>query len=69
MLFRSSPDETLQGDDQGVYYTVSSSSGQLENQRWNTGLSGSKEAGHLKARLPDPEVRQFLCGLGKFAKA
>jgi phosphatidylinositol-4,5-bisphosphate 4-phosphatase len=63
------PDERLQGDDQGVYYTVSSSSGQLENQRWNTGLSGSKEAGHLKDRLPDPEVRQFLCGLGKFAKA
>lgn len=63
------PDERLVGDDQGVYYTVSSSSGQLENQRWNTGLSGSKEAGHLKDRLPDPEVRQFLCGLGKFAKA
>ncbi|WP_323018720.1 inositol phosphate phosphatase SopB [Castellaniella sp.] len=63
------PDERLEGDDQGVYYTVSSSSGQLENQRWNTGLSGSKEAGHLKDRLPDPEVRQFLCGLGKFAKA
>lgn len=63
------PDERLQGDDQGVYYTVSSSSGQLENQRWNTGLSGSKEAGHLKARLPDPEVRQFLSGLGAFAKA
>ena len=63
------PDERLQGDDQGVYYTVSSGSGQLENQRWNTGLSGSKEAGHLKDRLPDPEVRQFLCGLGKFAKA
>ncbi|WP_368641165.1 inositol phosphate phosphatase SopB [Castellaniella ginsengisoli] len=63
------PDERLQGDDQGVYYTVSSSSGQLENQRWNTGMGGSKEAGHLKDRLPDPEVRQFLCGLGKFAKA
>lgn len=63
------PDETLQGDDQGVYYTVSSSSGQLENQRWNTGLAGSKEAGHLKERLPDPQVRQYLCGLGSFAKA
>lgn len=63
------PDERLQGDDQGVYYTVSSSSGQLENQRWNTGLSGSKEAGHLKDRLPDPQVRQYLCGLGAFAKA
>jgi phosphatidylinositol-4,5-bisphosphate 4-phosphatase len=63
------PDEKLEGDDQGVYYTVSSSSGQLENQRWNTGLPGSKEAGHLKDRLPDPQVRQYLCGLGAFAKA
>lgn len=63
------PDDRLQGDDQGVYYTVSSGSGQLENQRWNTGLAGSKEARHLKARLPGPEVRQFLCGLGKFARA
>ncbi len=63
------PDERLEGDDQGVYYTVSSGSGLLENQRWDTGLAGSKEARHLKARLLDPEVRQFLCGLGKFAKA
>lgn len=63
------PDERLVGDDQGVYYTVSASSGQLENQRWNTGMAGSKEAGHLKDRLPDPEVRQFLSGLGAFAKA
>ncbi|MHA3904767.1 inositol phosphate phosphatase SopB [Castellaniella sp. WN] len=61
------PDERLVGDDQGVYYMVSAGSGQLENQRWNTGLPGSKEAGHLKDRLPDAEVRQFLCGLGKFA--
>lgn len=63
------PDEALVGDDQGVYYTVSASSGQLENQRFNTGLAGSKEAGHLKHRLPDPEVRQFLSGLGAFTKA
>jgi|GEM_PF-782696 len=63
------PNHDLVGDDQGVYYTVSSSSGQLENQQWNTGLMGSKEAGHLKRRIPDPEVRQYLSGLGKFAKA
>jgi phosphatidylinositol-4,5-bisphosphate 4-phosphatase len=63
------PNHDLVGDDQGVYYTVSSSSGQLENQQWNTGLMGSKEAGHLKQRIPDPEVRQYLSGLGKFAKA
>ncbi len=63
------PNQDLVGDDRGVYYTVSSSSGQLENQQWNTGLMGSKEAGHLKRRIPDPEVRQYLSGLGKFAKA
>jgi len=63
------PDEALQGDDQEVYYTVSASSGQLENQRWNTGMAGSKEAGHLERRLPLPEARQFLCGLGKLAQA
>jgi phosphatidylinositol-4,5-bisphosphate 4-phosphatase len=63
------PNHDLVGDDQGVYYTVSSSSGQLENQQWNTGLMGSKEAGHLERRIPDPEVRQYLSGLGKFAKA
>ena len=63
------PDEKLQGDDQGVYYTVSASSGQLDSQRGNTGFAGSKEASHLKDRLPDPEVRQFLTGLGAFTKA
>ena len=64
-----SPDERLVGDDQNLYYTVSASSGQIENQRWNTGLGGSKETGHLKERIPDLQVRQFLSGLGTFAKA
>lgn len=63
------PDTRLVGDDQQLYYTVSASSGQLENQRWNTGLGGSKEAGHLKDRLPELQVREYLSGLGKFAAA
>ena len=63
------PDERLVGDDQSLYYTVGVSSGQIENQRWNTGLGGSKETGHLKERIPDLQVREFLSGLGKFAKA
>jgi phosphatidylinositol-4,5-bisphosphate 4-phosphatase len=46
---------------------VASSSGQLENQLLNTGLPGSKEAGKLKDRIPDPIVRQYLSGLGMFA--
>ncbi|MBV7486819.1 inositol phosphate phosphatase SopB [Bordetella sp. BOR01] len=63
------PDARLVGDDQELYYTVSAGSGQLENQRWNTGLGGSKEAGHLLDRIPSLQVRQFLAGLGAFAKA
>jgi phosphatidylinositol-4,5-bisphosphate 4-phosphatase len=62
-------DARLVNDDQQAYYTVSASSGQLENQRWNTGLGGSKEAGHLKERLPDLQVREYLSGLGKFTSA
>lgn len=63
------PDATLVGDDQQLYYTVSAGSGQIENQRWNTGLGGSKEAGHLKDRYTDERVRQNMSGLGAFAKA
>ena len=61
------PDTELEGDDQQNYYVVASSSGQLENQMLNTGLAGSKEAGKLKDRIPDPIVRQYLQGLGMFA--
>lgn len=59
----------LVNDDQQALYTVSASSGQLENQRWNTGLGGSKEVGHLEERLPDLQVRAYLIGLGKFTSA
>ncbi|MBI1247929.1 hypothetical protein GC197_08835 [bacterium] len=61
------PDQTLEGDDQANYYVVASSSGQLENQSFNTGLPGSKEAGKLGTRIPDRTVRQYLSGLGSFA--
>ncbi|MBB3948926.1 inositol phosphate phosphatase SopB [Aureimonas jatrophae] len=61
------PDARLAGDDQDNYYVVAASSGQFENQQLNTGLMGSKEAGHLKLRIPDAAVRSFLAGLGKFA--
>lgn len=63
------PDAQLVGDDQRVYNVVSASSGQIENQSANTGLGGSKEAGHLKERLPDPNVRDYLMGLALFAAA
>lgn len=61
------PDMKLEGDDQSNYYVVASSSGQLENQSFNTGLPGSKEAGKLRDRIPDATIREYLSGLGKFA--
>jgi phosphatidylinositol-4,5-bisphosphate 4-phosphatase len=63
------PDAKLEGDDLENYYVVAVASGQLENQRLNTGLPGSKEAGksHFKDRVPDWLVRIFLKGLGQFA--
>jgi phosphatidylinositol-4,5-bisphosphate 4-phosphatase len=61
------PDARLEGDDQQNYYVIASSSGQLENQVYNTGLGGSKEAGKLGTRIPDTIVRQYLSGLGAFA--
>jgi phosphatidylinositol-4,5-bisphosphate 4-phosphatase len=61
------PDARLEGDDQENYYVVATSSGQLENQLYNTGLAGSKEAGKLKTRIPDFFVRLYLSGLGAFA--
>lgn len=64
---RITPDTTLEEQDQENYYVVASSSGQLENQRLNTGLAGSKEAGKLADRIPSKVVRTFLSGLGAFA--
>lgn len=61
------PDTELGSEDQANYYAVASGSGQIENQQYNTGLGGSKEAGKLKERIPDPIVRQYLMGLGAFA--
>lgn len=64
---RITPDTSLEQQDQENYYVVASSSGQLENQRLNTGLAGSKEAGKLADRIPSKVVRTFLSGLGAFA--
>ena len=61
------PDGRLDEEDQESYYVVAGASGQLENQEFNTGLMGSKEAGKLKNRIPSGIVRRFLAGLGMFA--
>lgn len=61
------PNETLEDEDQENYYVVAANSGQFENQQYNTGIAGSKEAGKLAIRAPDKAIRQFLAGLGTFA--
>jgi phosphatidylinositol-4,5-bisphosphate 4-phosphatase len=61
------PDQRLEAEDQANYYVIATGSGQLENQSLNTGLPGSKEAGKLKERIPDLQVRSYLAGLGAFA--
>src|SRR5262249_6204969 len=61
------PDAKLRGDDLENYKVVAAASGQLENQRLNTGVPGSKEAGKLAHRIPARLVRLFLKALGKFA--
>lgn len=60
-------DQRLSDEDQANYYAIATGSGQLENQSLNTGLPGSKEAGKLKERIPDLQVRSYLAGLGAFA--
>jgi phosphatidylinositol-4,5-bisphosphate 4-phosphatase len=61
------PNAKLEGDDEQNYYVVAAASGQLENQRFNTGVPGSKEAGKLEQRIRDLFVRLYLSGLGEFA--
>ena len=60
------PDTMLEPQDQENYYVVASASGQFENQRMNSGVGGSKEAGKLSHRIPNKVIREYLSGLGRF---
>ena len=61
------PDAVLEPEDQENYYVVAAASGQLENQAFNTGLPGSKEAGKLTTASPALKFRTYLKGLGALA--
>ncbi|CCB66664.1 inositol phosphate phosphatase SopB [Hyphomicrobium sp. MC1] len=54
-------------EDHENYYVVGVASGQLENQRLNTGFAGSKEAAKLQHHVHKADVRQYLAGLGALA--
>ena len=55
--------------DQTIYNTVLTSSGQAEVQQLNTGLPGSKNAGELHARINDPDAQRYAEGFAHFTKA
>jgi phosphatidylinositol-4,5-bisphosphate 4-phosphatase len=61
------PDERLQGDDQTNLYDSYLGFGGLQVQSDNAVVPGSKEAGKLDVRIPDPVVRELLSGLGEQA--
>lgn len=61
------PNMKLEAEDASNYYAVAARSGQFENQIYNTGLPGSKEAKKQHGRLPS-WMRQYLAGFSCFAK-
>ncbi|MFY0478487.1 inositol phosphate phosphatase SopB [Achromobacter marplatensis] len=62
-------DRPMDDQDRSIYNQMSAQSGQLENQTRNAGLPGSKETPHMKDRIGDLQVMQYLAGLGAFASA
>jgi hypothetical protein len=63
------PSEEFSEQDQIIYNTVLTSSGQAEVQQLNTGLPGSKNAGEVKARINDPDAVNYAKGFADFTKA
>lgn len=63
------PNAKLETEDRRNYNIVLTSSGQLENQRLNTGLPGSKEAGHFASRIKDDAAKTYAMGWGKHVAA
>ena len=63
------PGKSLSPQDQVIYNTVLTSSGQDEIQQLNTGLPGSKNAGDLKARINDPEAELTAKALSHHSNA
>ncbi len=63
------PSKPLSPQDQVIYNTVLTSSGQDEIQQLNTGLPGSKNAGDLRARINDPEAELTAKAFSKHTNA
>jgi phosphatidylinositol-4,5-bisphosphate 4-phosphatase len=63
------PNETFSREDQAIYNVALTSSGQAENQTWNTGLPGSKNAKEAAARINDPAAQSYAMGLEEHVKA
>jgi phosphatidylinositol-4,5-bisphosphate 4-phosphatase len=63
------PGQTFETEDQIIYNTVLTSSGQSEVQQLNTGLPGSKNAGELEDRIVDGKALEYSRGFSEFTKA
>jgi phosphatidylinositol-4,5-bisphosphate 4-phosphatase len=63
------PNEKLEEQDQRIYDTVLTSSGQVEGQTYNTGLGGSKNVDELKARVGDKDAFTYSKGFAPWTAA
>lgn len=66
---RVRPGRQFEEQDQIIYNTVLTSSGQDQVQQQNTGLPGSKNAKELEERINDPYALEYSRGFSSFTKA
>jgi phosphatidylinositol-4,5-bisphosphate 4-phosphatase len=63
------PGKQFSPQDQIIYNTVLTSSGQLEVQQLNTGLPGSKNSGELSERINDPDALLYSSAFSSHTSA
>ena len=63
------PDSDFEPEDQIIYDIAVTASGQHQNQRYNTGLPGSKNAGEMAARIANPDAVEYAKGFSSYTKA
>jgi phosphatidylinositol-4,5-bisphosphate 4-phosphatase len=63
------PNQEFSEQDQRIYDTVLTSSGQVEVQQYNTGLGGSKNVGELQNRIGDEDAYRYAKGFSSWTKA
>ena len=64
-----SPNARFSEEDQRIYNTVLTSSGQDRNQQWNTGLPGSKNAKEAAPRINDEGAQEYAIAFARYVKA